>query len=217
MHINEKTAPVSRFLKFAEGVLTAFFWILLIYGFDEPWIAGITLTAAAVHECGHVLFGRPCGVGSLPRARAFGLAIRASGVRSYRDELLLYLGGAAANIAVWLITLPFSDRLFGYVGALGTVNLLSGLSNLLPVEGYDGYGAIRTLLDARGAGAMGYRVLEAVSVAVGALLAFLSLYLIYRVGEGYWIFALFLRASLKTPAKWLSEVKNEDLEDFGRF
>ena len=217
MHINEKTAPVSRLFKLAESILTAFFWILVIYGFDSPGIAGITLTAVAIHECGHLLVGGLGGGVGLPRARAFGLAIRTVGVRSYGDELLLYLGGPMANIAVWLITLPCSALLDGYIGAVGVVNLLSGLSNLLPVEGYDGYGVIRTLLDARVAGAIGYRLLSLTSLLFTVTLTFLSLYFIYRVGEGYWIFAVFLRASLKSLSKWLSEVKNEDLEEFGRF
>ena len=217
MHINEKTASASRLFKLVTELLTAFFWILVIYGFDSPWIAGITLTAAAIHECGHLAAGRIAGGAGRPRARTFGLAIRTVGIRSYRAELMLYLGGPAANVAVWLITLPFSALAGGYVGAVGTVNLLSGLSNLLPVEGYDGYGAIRTLLDACGAGAVGYRLLSCISLLFTVTMTFLSLYFIYRVGEGYWIFAVFLRASLQQCSKWLSEVKNENSEEFGRF
>ena len=209
MHINEKKSYLFKALRFAEGIFTVFFWIIAVFGFDEPYIAGITLISAAIHECGHII----CvfltrGVGAVPRGRIFGLRIRAQKILGYGESIMLYAAGAAANLLPALVALLFSP-LSEYGTAFVVINVMSAISNLIPVEGYDGYGIITSVLDFFGAGATAYRLLSFVSFAFSAVMTFSSLYFIYRIGDGYWIFAVFLVALTKRCSKWLSEVKTE--------
>ena len=44
-----------KILHLLEKILCFFFWFLLILGFDSPRVAYMTLAAALIHECGHLL------------------------------------------------------------------------------------------------------------------------------------------------------------------
>ena len=218
MHINEKNVGFIRYLRTAESILSAFFWILVILGFDEPYAAVITLISVVIHEGGHSLAAWCLqGRTDLPRGRLLGLRMRVVGTVGYGAGCAVYASGAAANFLAAAVALPFLGLAEEYVSAFAVINLASGVTNLLPIEGYDGYGIIRTLLDCMCAGAAAYRILEAVSFTITATLTFLSLIFIYEIGEGYWMFAAFAAATFRRCSKWLSEVKSEDFEDFGRF
>ena len=81
------------------------------------------------------------------------------------------------------------------------LNLLSAVSNLLPINGYDGY----RIMDASFSLIMRDvkkkdSLLILISLFLTSSAVFFSLYLILRFGEGYWLFALFF-LSLLTSAK----------------
>ena len=172
----------------ANSVLPLFFWTFLIFGFDSPVVAFLTIIAAAIHELGHLLGGACAGSARL-RAHLSGFRIRL-GSFGYERDIIALAAGPLTNLAIYMVTLLFGGALGGYVSLFGYVNLMTALSNLLPAPGYDGYGIIKKLLEAREL-ERGLIALDRASFAVCAILTLLSLYLLLRYGEGYWIFGVF--------------------------
>ena len=173
----------------ADRFLPALFWMLLIFGFDDPCIGTITVIAAAIHELGHtvalLILGRTA---KLPEGRLRGLKIRVD-TCSYTDMLIILSSGPLANILVSLFLLPLSGD-SPYLKTVILINLATALSNLIPTEGYDGYGFIKCLLEER-ENAGGIRLLMKISFITSVALTFTALYLLSRFNIGYWLFGLF--------------------------
>lgn len=180
---------------FSESVLPIIFWIGIIFGFDAPYVAILTIICAVVHELGHCIAIAALGSKGKIRGHSSGfrIAIRDSG--THKNEIAIRLAGPGINIALFLATLPFGNALGGYVSMLGYISLATGISNLLPLEGYDGYGAISELLLMKGRDNL-QRRLEAFSFIFSVAATFIALYLIDRFSEGYWIFGLFFIMTL---------------------
>lgn len=198
------TISVLRYL--AEGILPLLFWCALLFGFDSPDIAILTVIAALVHELGHIAVIALTKKEARLSAHISGFRIKA-GSASYRDEILRLLGGPLVNLALFLISIPFAGVLDGYIALFGIVNLLTALSNLLPIEGYDGYGIIKRLLLMHNLHT-GERILSAISFSLSVMITFLSLYLLYRFGEGYWIAGIFTVLLLTKIKKLLPTSSN---------
>ncbi|MBR7117474.1 MAG: hypothetical protein IKC87_07195 [Clostridia bacterium] len=194
-----RTLSVMRYL--AQSVLPIIFWCSLLFGFDSPDIAILTVLSALIHELGHITVIILTKREAKLDAHVSGFRIRTSSA-SYRDEILQLLGGPFSNILFFLVTIPFFNALEGYIALFGIVNLLTGLSNLVPIEGYDGYGIIKRLLLINNLD-IGERVLSAFSFSLSVILTFLSLYLLYRFGEGYWVFGVFIVLLLNKIKKLL--------------
>lgn len=195
-----------RFLRKAEAILPLIFWLLVIFAFDEPAFAAMTLAAAVIHELGHVAAGAACGEARLfPNAVASGFRIRPRATLSYKDEMLLTLGGPLAGLLAALLSalLFFIFPHFGHFRTFSAVNLMTSLGNLLPIRGYDGYRLIECsilLFSPKPEGLL--RAAELVSTLATTLLTFLSLYLILKLGEGYWIFCVFFSSLLARLVKF---------------
>ena len=129
-----------RLAKFLSKILPLLFWALLILGFDCLYVSVLTALAAAIHECGHLIFAPSHKKATLPRADISGFRIKISGM-SYKEELITALGGPLINILLGGIFLLFfgNSPFANYAKVFGIINLLTALSNLLPIEGYDGY------------------------------------------------------------------------------
>lgn len=180
------------------AVLPAFFWLILIFGFDEAEIAFITLFSAVLHEVGHIsyLIIRK-KVSPTLRGVLSGFRIRTSAILSYDEERMFYFSGPLANIGVFVISSLLSPLLGDLCSVFAIINLVSALSNLLPIEGYDGYGIIRVTLEKSNNGDGGLKILSFVSLSLIFLLCIISLYLINRLNGGYWIFFIFFFSMLK--------------------
>ena len=187
-----------RTVKFVEllsySILPIIFWVSIIFGFDTPCIAILTITCALIHECGHyfAIFCFTDTPGVL-RGHSSGFRIKQRKMLSYGKEIAVLLAGPLINVVFFIICFLFGSCLSGYVRLFGYVNLATGISNLLPIEGYDGYGALSELFRSFGRDDLSQK-LEAFSFIFSVCLIFLSLYLIDRFGEGYWIFGLFFVA-----------------------
>ena len=185
---------LKRILK----VLPAFFWLILIFGFDEADVSIITLLSAFLHEMGHI--GYLCSKKKIaPSIRGVmsGFRIRSRVILSYEEERMFYLAGPLVNLFFFVIA-SFLSRLFGdmfYVFAM--INLFCALSNLLPIEGYDGYGILRVSLQRLDRGDFFVRILSAISTCLIFLLCIISLYLINKFNGGYWIFFVFYISMIK--------------------
>jgi len=193
---------VRKIAVLLEQTLTILFWVLIIFGFDSPGIACLTLVAAVIHECGHLLpliKIRSSGA-NLPRAGISGFRIKISQL-SYKEELIVALCGPLINIilALLCLSLPLHGVLNAYFDSFAILNILTGVSNLMPIEGYDGYKALlsmaRLIFKNHTAAE---RTLSKLSFALSAIICFFSLYLMLKLGEGYWIFGIFFTSLLSS-------------------
>ena len=181
-----------KILNFLISILPPLFWGLIIFGFEEPYMAILSIICAIIHECGHIIF---MNKSSAVRGVMSGFRIKSAGVVTYRQKILSYLGGPLANIVLSFALLPFFTN--DYLRMLALLNLATAMSNLLPIEGYDGYGIIITFLEKRECPSIAFSILSCVSGGLILCFTLFSLYLMDRVGGGYWIFAIFFSFLLK--------------------
>ena len=181
-----------KILNFIISILPPLFWGLIIFGFEEPYIAVLSIICAIIHECGHIIFMERTGS---VRGVLSGFRIKATNMVTYRQKILGYLGGPLTNIVVSLALIPFLGN--EYLRMLAILNVATATSNLLPIEGYDGYGIIKTILEKRECPSVAFRILSYVSGGLILCFTLFSLYLMDRVGGGYWIFAIFFSFLVK--------------------
>ena len=193
-----------KFLLLLERSLLIVFWVLLIFGFDTPHTAILTILSALIHEIGHVicLLTIKSDGSYIPSPNISGFRIKIPGM-SYKSELLCALSGPVATLVAALICflpLPMLDE--AYIQTFAILNIMTMISNLLPIEEYDGY----KILDAILGLTMKYNMraqnsLYLISLIFSAAMCFLSLYVILKLGEGYWIFAVFFTVMLRAVIK----------------
>ena len=187
-----------------ESVLPLVFWIGIIFGFDTPDVAVLTILTALIHEIGHLLPSIIVkGKSKNVRPHLSGFRIQKS-TGGYSFELIELISGPGINLLIYLLLIPFGDMMNGYISLVGSVNLVTALSNLIPIEGYDGYGIIKKIIEAREAYYL-QRPLYYLSFALSTLLTFLALYLLMKYGEGYWIFGVFFSILLTKISKLTKE------------
>ncbi len=215
MHNHNKSSAFNILYRNFTLLLIAFFWILLIFAFDTPYTAAVTLFAAAVHEIGHKLAYLSVGeFSSLPKIRFFGFKIQSGNYSSYKNDIIGALGGPAANLFLCIIALPLmlieKDAYFSFA----VINIATAATNLLPIKGYDGYKVLHTILLSRGRGGLYINIIEVFSFVLISALTFASLYLIGKFNEGYWIFLIFFSALLTVIFKSPSLIKSENKRVF---
>ncbi len=192
MHFNEFENVFMYFLRRFCDFLCIVFWFLVMFGFDKPYIAALTVVCAVIHEVGHELcFLRFCGRFRMPAGRINGLKFRAGKLLSYTEEILTYASGPLANLVAAAAALFASLFVGEYALTFAVLNTVTAMSNLLPIKGQDGYGIASKIIMAKELDDRLGRALEALSLICSALLCFFSLYLLREVGEGIWIFGVF--------------------------
>jgi len=192
MHNNELYIFKSSLLRCTEGVLSVLFWIFLIFGLDEGYIGVLTVICTVIHELGHYLI--MSAVREPPgkiKGLADGLRIQKNALLPYRKDLLILSAGPTFNLlaaaaGAFLLLLSYE-----YGAAFIAVNLATACANLLPVKGHDGYGILKAALCLKYDGEISETVPRALSLLISALACLLSLYLMQKAGEGYWIFGVF--------------------------
>ena len=207
MHNNEFSRFFYKIALVAVGILPVIFWFSLIFSFDTPKIAFTTLIAVLTHEAGHLLaiFLLNKKIDSF-RGTVSGFKIR-SGALSYKAEFLIYLGGPLANAVLALISLLFTKH--EYAQVICALNIATCISNLIPAEGYDGYGLLRCFLMKNGWNRFYHNVLECTSMLTLMTLCIISLYLMDRCGEGFWLYFIFFFSVIKKLQKPTKGAKNE--------
>lgn len=192
-----------KFLNFLNRVLPLLFWLLLIFSFDTALFGIMTLLAAIIHELGHFSFGLFSGKLSI-FPHPTGLRIKSSTVKSYKAEALLIAGGPIFSFLFALIFYLASsfEILKDYFSLFSVINLLTGLSNLMPIDGYDGYKLCECFLFSHSKNPdKAYRILFYLSFYFTYILLLFSLYLILKIGEGYWIFGVLFSAFILSLKK----------------
>lgn len=191
-------------LHLANELLPMLFWVLLLFGFDKPYIAIITILSALLHETGHyaAILATKCDTGT-PVGHFSGFRIRERRVTSYCEEIAILLAGPLANFGVFLLLIPFLAR-GGYLATFSLINLATAISNLLPIKGYDGHSALREFARMRGWEHF-VTVLDSISFILCSLFATVALYLMYRHDAGYWIYGIFMASILSEMRKRLRD------------
>lgn len=128
------------------------------------------LTAALIHELGHILAVRLCGGEILSlRLNPMGAVMDTSPL-SYRQEVLCALAGPAAGLFLLLFS-----RLFPWLGFWA---LVQSLYNLLPLYPLDGGRALRCLLQDRFPLEKALQLSRWIGIGMGIVLLLLS----FRLG-----------------------------------
>ena len=189
--INAKKTTIGILSYLCDKILPFIFFISVIFGFDKPYVAVLTVISAAMHELAHIfVLYLLSGGRELPNARLNGFKIKQKHSLSYGKEIAVLLSGPLFNLLVFLLLCPF--MVYGeYLCAFAYLNLFTALCNLVPIEGYDGYGALYAFLKWKNFDR--WRVLlEWLSFTLCALLCFFCLYFIDRFNLLWWIFFTFL-------------------------
>ena len=196
------------------SLLPIIFWAAVMFGFDEPYVAILTIISALIHELGHLAV-MLClsGAIEMPRGRMLGFKIKKRGIDSYKNEILILLGGPMANIALGLVVMSLSLGKSEYLILFAIINIICGVSNLLPLESYDGFNVLLWMLESREKYAC-IRLLYSFSFLISVLLTFGSLYLVYVFNTGYWLFlAFFVSMMNNINPKRASKVCEDDLRE----
>ena len=191
-----------KFLKLLfDRALPLLFWLMLMLAFDSPSMTVLTVAAAITHELGHIVVMSfiTREAPTLPRAVLSGFRITPGHMLSYKEEAILAFGGPALNLLVFISLIPFfsSDYLFMFA----ILNFLTAISNLIPINGYDGYRILRAVLYRFNSPNLCERILSASSLIFSAFAVFSALFFILKIGEGYWIFAVFFAILIKDILK----------------
>lgn len=154
-------------------ILMALLWYLEPWGYFLPFCA-----AMAVHELGHILALRLCGVPIRRLRLDLSGAVLETGATDYRRELICAMAGPAVNLLALLLPPLFS----GFAQCC----LLLALFNLLPIPPLDGGRALRALLLLRCSTAAAFRILTLVVLLSAAALMLAALCLSVRQDWGLW-------------------------------
>lgn len=180
-----------RFLSFVSGVLRSGFWICLLFALDRPYLAILSLLSMLFHEFFHVLAFMLLSKNAHLRTKVSGLRLLPSDTLSYREERLIALAGPIGGGIGALTCFAFYPLAPEYLADFAICHLLTSLSNLLPIEGYDGYRALKATLALHGS-ADSERVMRALSFSFTAVLTILSLCFFGILGQGLWPAGVFL-------------------------
>lgn len=188
------------------NILPVIFWLCLIYSFDEIMGANLTVIALIIHEIGHLI----CiyiftGKLYLPRGDITGLRLDKRKTNSYKYDLALYSSGITSNIIAAIIMLPFAKRYGDFATLFITINIATAISNLLPIEGYDGYRVITLIFSYYDVGKNWYIILEIIAFFFVFLMAVSSLFFVYTFGNGYWIMAIFMVETISKLKIWMKK------------
>ncbi len=195
-----------RYLYFLDKTLPVAFWLIMIFGFDMLYISILTVISVIIHESGHIAVSliTSTSTNSLPKGRLNGLKLAIKNRSSYKNELLVAIAGPLANIIVFLLAVIMGGVFkISYLYDFAYINLMSGLSNLIPVKGYDGYKILEcTVCRYFYCNNLAQKALIFIPIFFCIIMVYISLFFLLKVGEGYWIFAVFFTMMISSTLKW---------------
>lgn len=162
------------------GFLLLASWFTLVNGWR---LLAVVLSAAVIHEVGHLLVLRRLGAPvSALRLSVFGAEIETVCAQlSYPGELCAVLAGPLANLFCG-IALAFAG-----IPVPAGAHLVLGVFNLLPVRPLDGGKALCLAASWWGGPAAGDRVTRWMGGCVALALACLVFWLIWHTGGSLWL------------------------------
>ena len=148
--------------------------------------------AALLHELGHILMMRLCGVRVRGlRLGLFDVLIEADESPTVCADVWITLGGPAVNFICTGIFMPFSMK-------LGLPHLALGIFNLLPVMSLDGGHLLKLCLSRRLSPRVCENILRVMTFVILLPLMTAGIYLLFKSGYNYslLIVSLYLTAVL---------------------
>ena len=180
-----------RLLRLLSDLLRVSFFTVLIFAFDKPYLAVMTVLALLWHEGFHLLAFLRERSAARPEARLCGLRLVPKRMLSYAAEGRIAAAGPLGGFIGAALCLMLAPLARGYLLAFALCHLFTSLSNLLPIEGYDGYRILSSLAAARGS-ERGQTALRALSFFFVGFLSLLSLCVLGICGEGVFGAGVFL-------------------------
>lgn len=173
---------MTKNLRVTPGAVLALTAIAALSG---PKMAVLALTAAAVHELGHIVAIKIFG------AKVEGICIAPGGAEidvrgglGYRQDAAVALMGPAAGGALALLCSLAAERVAGQwretLIALGSISALYSLFNLLPMGPMDGGRAFSDVCGAILGPSWAYILSTAMNIVCGAALAAGGVYIFVR-------------------------------------
>ena len=194
---------MKRLIQFMINLFIALFWMLLMLSFSGRKTALLTFIAAVIHEIGHIsVLALLKGEISIPRPVASGMRIKTRSHLSYAEENAVALGGPMTNLLLFVFLFPLAKE-------FAIVNLATALSNLLPINGYDGHKLLANLLSLVFGSEISDKTMPHIALFVTCTVIFLSLFIILRIGGGYWIFFVFFALFIRQILFFQKQTKNE--------
>lgn len=162
--------------------------------FTHSYISLSAILAAAVHEIGHLIAARMCGIPLRElRLGIFGAVITPTdAICSYKKELALAAAGPFINLLSAAILFPLRDSLNAPASFFLASSLFLGILNLLPVQDFDGGRILNCILAQHLAPKMCYSVCRTLSLLTVISLWMLSVYLLLRRSSSLSLFVFSL-------------------------
>ena len=184
-----------RAVRIAPQVAILFLFMIVS---DRSGLCLITVIAALIHECGHLIAARLLRIplGGL-RMSFLGARLEVSGrMLSYGEEWLLCAAGPFVSLCAAALVALFW-KYGAWAPAFSCASLVLGLLNLLPIRTFDGGRMLESLLSYLGGERLAGRGMILCSFFFLFLLWATAVYFLLRAGDGLSMFcfslALFLR------------------------
>ena len=194
---------MRKILIAATKIFLLLFWILLMLSFSDLKMTFLTIVAATIHELGHIaalmIIDKKF---SFPRLVSSGFRIKSHSSLSYREEIFVCACGPLMNIVAFMFFISCMPE-------FAIINLATAISNLLPLPEYDGYKIVSDFINLTAGHLISEKVMPNITIFIAAAAVFLSLFLIFTLNGGYWIFIVFFFVLLRKILFFQNHTKNE--------
>ncbi len=167
--------------------LCIFLFLILLYFSPDSFLP--LILAVTLHELGHLLAARICGIaiGELKLNILGAAIIPANTLYSYKKELILCIGGPAANLLSALVTSPLKNS-SPFLAQFWLYSISLAMLNLMPIKTFDGGRIFSSLLLCKLPLKAAEKILSFVSFAFIFTLWCISVYLLLKISSSISLF-----------------------------
>ena len=156
----------------------------------HSYLSIAALTAAIIHECGHIAAAKICNIPLKElRLDIFGAALKISDeFRSYKKEILLSVSGPLTNLISVLLLYPIFKNNDGFLNLFLSASLFLGILNLLPIYDFDGGRVLFCSIAYFSSPHLAAKILNITSILLIFSLWSFSIYLLIRLSSSLSLF-----------------------------
>ena len=175
-------------MKFRIGILSILLMISLLI--DQSLFSLAMILAIILHECGHILAARLCGI----KLRECRIGLFSAGlfpkdsIFSYKKEIFLCFAGPAVNFITSLPLIFFIHENTAFLQYFVFSSIALGILNLIPIADFDGGRILRAFLYILVEERYARGFLYLLSMVCVLLLWLLSVYILLRRGSSLSLF-----------------------------
>ena len=177
--------------KIHVSCLCVFLLIILLYFSPESFLP--LVLAVTIHELGHILAAKLCGIdlGELKLGILGAAIIPQNTLFSYKKELILCIGGPAANIFSALAASPLKNSA-PFFNQFWIYSISLAALNLMPIKTFDGGRIFSSLLLYKLPVKTAEKILNAISFIFIFTLWSISVYLLLKISSSISLFVFSL-------------------------